>query len=247
MGAWRERALFGALGCALGSVFVVLHGGRLSSFVQAGMLLGASMTFVEMRLLRELGKSDHRKHGAATAWYHFATTNLVAVAYAWFMFDGYATTGDSVFKSFGSAAKDWMLGSSVIGGTLALFRSTGNNSATLATLRQNGELHAEVLSLRRMLGDTAALTTMALDASQATSIEDVTKAVAQMVTMASDLPEKSESVDAFTVWIKDERAWRVLTGRGVSPETISHFQQPVLEAPENGTGIVANLAAAGLP
>ena len=247
MGAGRERVMLVGLGALIGGVFVIVHGARLTSFGQAGLLAVAGLTFAHMRELRELGKSDHRKHARATAWYHFSTTNLVAVAYAWFMFDGYTSgiAAESAFKAFGSASKDWMLGTSVVGGTLALFRSAGNNSATLATLRQNGELHQEVLSLRRMLGDTATLTSMSLDASQATSIDEVTRAVERMVTIASDLPEKSESVDAFTVWIRDDTRWRILTGRGVSAATVTSFTQPVLTTETRGKGLVANLAATG--
>ena len=247
MGVRRERFILAGLGALVGSVFVIVHGARLTAFVQAGLLSLAGVTFAHMRELRELGTSDHRKHARATAWYHFATTNLVAFAYAGFMFDGYRSgiAAESAFKAFGSASKDWMLGTSVVGGTLALFRSAGNNSATLATLRQNGELHREVLSLRRMLGDTATLTSMSLDASQATSIDEITRAVERMVTIASDLPEKSESVDAFTVWIRDETRWRVLTGRGVAASTVTSFTQPVLTTETRGKGLVANLAVTG--
>jgi hypothetical protein len=247
MVARRNRAVFAALGALLGGVFVFVHGARPSAFGQAGLLALAGMTFAHMRELRELGKIDHRTHATRTAWFHFATTNLVAVAYAWFMFDGYATgvAAESAFKAFGSASKDWMLGTSVVGGTLALFRSATNNSASLAALRQNDELHQEVLSLRRMLGDTATLTSMSLDASQAATVDEVTRAVERMVTIASDLPEKSESVDAFTVWIRDDTRWRVLTGRGVSAETVTSFTQPVLASETRGQGLLANLAATG--
>ncbi len=247
MGARRDRLLFAVLGTLLGGVFVFVHGARLSAFGQAGLLALAGLTFAHMRELRELGKIDHRTHAKRTAWYHFATTNLVAVAYAWFMFDGYTTgiSAESPFKAFGSASKDWMLGTSVVGGTLALFRSATNNSASLAALRQNADLHQEILSLRRMLGDTATLTTISLDSSQASSVEAVTRAVERMVTIASDLPEKSESVDAFTVWIRDETRWRVLTGRGVSAATVTRFTQPVLAAEKAGAGLLANLAVTG--
>jgi hypothetical protein len=165
------------------------------------------------------------------------------------MYDGY-TSGVSPqgsFNAFGSAAKDWMLASGLIGATLGLFRSTGTNSASLQALRQNQELLTEVGSLRRTLGDATDLTTMALDASQATSLASLINTVESMVTTASDLPEKSELVDAFTVWIKDDdkKAWRILSGRGVSANTIASFEQPVIETAAHGKGIVANLAASG--
>ena len=102
-------------------------------------------------------------------------------------------------------------------------------------------------SLRRTFVDATDLTTMALDASQASTLDDLIETVEAMVTIASDLPEKSELVDAFTVWIRDSDArwWRILSGRGISAMTIASFEQPVLETITKGKGIVANLAVSG--
>ncbi len=245
----KERAIAAGAGVVVAIGISVVHEQRVTALVQ-GVLVGlAGMSLVEMRKLRELGARDYRQHGAATAGWHLATTNLIALAYAWFMFDGYQSgpNPEPAFNAFGSAAKDWMLSSGLIGATLGLFRSTGTNSAALQALKQNQELLSEVTSLRRTFVDATDLTTMALDASQASSLEDLIETVEAMVTIASDLPEKSELVDAFTVWIKDSDAgaWRILSGRGVSAKTIASFEQPILETVTKGKGIVANLAASG--
>ncbi len=246
----RERAIAIAVGALVGALFVVLHGPRTSTFGQSGLAVLAGLSLIEMRRLRELGARDYRSHGTQTALWHLLTMNLMALTYAWFMFDGYrhnASANDSTFESFGSAAKDWMLASGLIGATLGLFRSTGTNSAALQALRQNEALLDEVSSLRRTFVDATDLTTMALDASQATALEDLAETVEAMVTIASDLPEKSELVDAFTIWIRDDdkRAWRILSGRGISAKTIATFEQPVLDTATKRSGVVANLAATG--
>ena len=244
MSVTSERIAACVLGLAAGAVFSGIHGLSASTVGQGVLVACAGFSIVEMRRLRELGSSDHRKHGRATAWWHLAVTNFFSVAYAWFMFDGYRHGGDEAFKAFGSAAKDWMLGSGLVGGNIGLFRSTGTASASLAALRQNDSLHAEVLGLRRQLGDVSDLSTTALDASQATTIEEVLERLASMVTKASDLPEKSELVDAFTVWVGDpsKRSWRILSGRGISAASLAIFSQPMLDAEREGAGLVANMA-----
>lgn len=221
---------------------------RLSALAQAALLVLSAISFVCLRRLREIRGEDHRKHGVATGWWHLATTNLAAFAYAWFMYDGYGrghheATGN--FDVFGSAAKDWMLASGVVGGTLAIFRSSGTNSAALAALRQNELLRDQVAALQRKLVDASDLTALALDAAQAVSVEALLPLLQSMVTTAADLPETSDGVDAFSVWIREDDAWRVLAGRGVSEGTLAQFRQPVLARVEAGKGIVANMAASG--
>jgi hypothetical protein len=249
MGVARERAFAVAAGVGAAVALSFAHDFQPSVALQGVLILLAALSFIEMRKLRELGGRDFRKHGVTTGLWHLATTNFAAFAYAWFMYDGYrsGTTPDTAFKAFGSAAKDWMLASGLIGSTLGLFRSTGTNSAALQALRQNQELLTQVTSLRRSFVDATDLTTMALDGSQAASLEDLMETVEAMVTIASDLPEKSELVDAFTVWIKDseKKKWRILSGRGVSAKTIASYEQPVLERVTPEKGIVANLAASG--
>ena len=249
MSVAKQRAIAVGVGVATAIAISLVHEQPVTGIFQGIMIGLAGFSLTEMRKLRDLGGRDFRQHGIATAGWHLATTNLVAVAYAWFMFDGYRSgpTPEATFKAFGSAAKDWMLASGLVGATLGLFRSTGTSSAALQALKQNQELLAEVTSLRRTFVDATDLTTMALDASQASSLEDLIETVEAMVTIASDLPEKSELVDAFTVWIKDDdkKAWRILSGRGVSAKTIASFEQPVLERVTKGKGIVANLDASG--
>ena len=237
---------FGAAACAS---FVLIRGASVSTLGQGVMVGCAGLSIVEMRRLRELGSSDHRSHGRSTALWHLAVTNFFALAYAWFMFDGYRKGGDEGFKAFGSAAKDWMLASGLVGGNIGLFRSTSTASASLAALRQNEALHGEVLALRRQLGGASDLSTMALDASQSSSIEEILEIIASMVTTASDLPEKSDLVDAFTVWVRDrsKKEWRILSGRGISNASLEHFVQPVLEQQRDGAGLVANMAVTKTP
>ena len=245
----KERAIAVAAGIVAAIGFSIVHEHRVTAIFQGVMVGLAGMALVEMRKLRDLGRRDYRQHGVATAGWHLATMNLIAIAYAWFMFDGYRSgpNAEPAFSAFGSAAKDWMLASGLVGATLGLFRSTGTNSAALQALKQNQELLSEVTSLRRTFVDATDLTTMALDASQAATLEDLIETVEAMVTIASDLPEKSELVDAFTVWIKDgdAKAWRILSGRGISAKTITSFAQPVLPEVTAGKGIVANLDVSG--
>ncbi len=244
-----------ALSVGGGGLLVWSRDGRWSAWLQGALLVLAATSFAHLRRLREIKNDDHRKHGVATGWWHLAATNLAALAYAWFMYDGYgqghagtlagagASTGK--FDIFGSAAKDWMLASGVVGGTLAIFRSSATNSAALAALRQNDLLRDQVTALQRKLVDASDLTALALDAAQATSIETLLTLLQSMVTTAADLPETSDGVDAFSVWIREEDAWRILAGRGLSGQTLARFRQPVVAAVEPGRGIVANLAASG--
>jgi hypothetical protein len=242
----KERIIAVIAGLLIGGGLVLLHGPLPSTLGQALLAVLSCLALVEMRRLRELGARDYRQHGTATALWHLATMNLMAITYAWFMFDGYRMGVDpeTTFKAFGSAAKDWMLASGLIGATLGLFRSTGTNSAALQALRQNEALLDEVGSLRRTFVDATDLTTMALDGSQAATMEDLVETVEAMVTIASDLPEKSELVDAFTIWILDreKKSWRILSGRGISAKTVTSFEQPELAKITEGKGIVANLA-----
>jgi len=243
----KERGIAVGLGLLAGFGIVSLHGVLPSTLGQTALAILSGLSLVEMRRLRELGARDYRQHGTSTAIWHLLTMNLMAMTYAWFMFDGYRQGSDpeTPFKAFSSAAKDWMLASELIGATIGLFRSTGTNSAALQALRQNDELLEEVGSLRRTFVDATDLTTMALDGSQAATLDELAETVEAMVTIASDLPEKSELVDAFTIWVVDreKKAWRILSGRGISAKTITSFEQPLLEEVTNGKGIVANLAA----
>ncbi len=249
MAVTKERAIAISAGVGAAIGISIVHEHRVTAIFQGFMVALAGLAFVEMQQLRDLGSRDFRQHGVVTALWHLATTNLMALAYAWFMFDGYRSgpNAEAAFKAFGSAAKDWMLAAGLVGSTLGLFRTTGTNSAALQALKQNQTLLAEVTSLRRTFVDATDLTTMALDASQAPTLEELMETVEAMVTIASDLPEKSELVDAFTVWIRDSdaKAWRILSGRGISAKTIASFEQPVLERVTEGKGIVANLAVSG--
>lgn len=99
--------------------------------------------------------------------------------------------------------------------------------------------------LRRKLEGASDLTALALDAAQAADVPTLLRLLQEMVTTASDLPETSDGIDAFTVWIREAGAWRILAGRGVSERTLALFTQPVLAVIEPRRGIVANLAASG--
>ncbi|MDF2694636.1 MAG: hypothetical protein K0S65_3019, partial [Labilithrix sp.] len=142
MAVAKERAFAMATGVGVAIALSWAHDFKASAALQGAVVGLAGLALVEMRKLRELGNADYRKHGVTTALWHLAATNLVALAYAWFMYDGYraGATAEPAFKAFGSAAKDWMLASGLVGSTLGLFRSTGTNSAALQALRQNQEL-----------------------------------------------------------------------------------------------------------
>jgi hypothetical protein len=52
------------------------------------------------------------------------------------------------------------------------------------------------------------------------------------------------SVDAFSVWARDDRhgVWRIVAAVGASETTIHEFTQPILGEETDGAGVVANLA-----
>ncbi len=242
---WGQRAIVAGAGL-LGAGLLWYRHGRWSAVAQTLLLVGAAYAFTRLRRLREIQDQNHQRHGRRTAWMHLLTSSSAALAYAWFMFDGYRQEQAALgaFHLFGSAAKDWMLINGVLGGFLAVFRSSATNSAALVALRQNDGLMRQVMALRQKLEDSSELTHLALEAAQAKDLTSLLELLNRMVATASDLPETSDAVDAFSIWIQDD-AWRILAGRGISRESMEHFSQAVLSAVEPGKGIVANLAASG--
>jgi hypothetical protein len=102
-------------------------------------LVGAT-ALVWLLSLGDVRGTDHRRHGRRTGFLYIGVTYGFAAAYALLMYRTYQGSKDAL----GNAGKDFMLTSGLVGGVLALFRSTGTNSAVLATLNRLDRLDREL-------------------------------------------------------------------------------------------------------
>jgi hypothetical protein len=223
---WWAPALAGAV--ALAVLYELGCSG--SAYLTGFCILLAATALVRLLTFGNV-RGNHRRHGQAVGLLHIGVTYGFAAAYAIVTYRLYAGTRDA----FGSAGKDFMLMSGLVGGVLALFRSTGTNSAVLAALNRLERVDRELAG-----------PTIALEAQDASSIQELELILERMMSVATHLRE-APFMDSLSLWFRDDPAgrWRILVGAGLAPHTIDSFEQPILSEERAGAGFVCNMAAVG--
>jgi hypothetical protein len=193
-----------------------------------GCLVGAT-ALIWLLSLGGVRGTDHRSHGRRTGLLYIGVTYGFAAAYALIMYRTYEGSKGAL----GNAGKDFMLTSGLVGGVLALFRSTGTNSAVLATLNRLDRLDRELVG-----------PTIALEAQDASTIQELELILERMMNLATHLRE-APFLDSLSLWFRDQVGgrWRILEGAGLTPETIDLFEQPILTQQQPGAGFICNMAA----
>jgi hypothetical protein len=189
-------------------------------------------------------RSDDERTITARAWWkgslHLACTTCLgfwAGTLTWVhLYAGAAAS------SFGDALKDGLLVATVVGGVLALFRSTGTRQEVKAIFQ-------EVQIVRRRLEQrTAQLTDDLLGIFRSADLLEAQAALRQMTRTAINLPDTHRSLNALSVWTLEKGRWKILVADGISQATIESFELPALaddEEPER-KGVVPCLGGGRL-
>lgn len=235
-----RKRLFAAL--ALACLLSVINNGlncpTATTLLQGALILAAAGCWIGLQFLHERKGLEHRKKGIWSGFLQMGTAYLAATSYAWVMYSRYATRSPG--DALGSSSKDFILMAGLVGGILALFRSSGTGAAVQATLDRSEALERKLESLERGVSGVE----VGLEAQFAKSPEQIGTLANRMMKLIVPLRE-APRMNAVTLWIRDDREhmWRILGGFGVSAATTQNFRQRVLAGQEEGAGFVANLAA----